>query len=276
LSDTEIADLYAAQSTFPGTPDNLVADYSLNGNGTDDTQFGNHAELGDGAAATSNRHGWGSNALVGAAKADNSIALQSDYTTISFWVKPNSFPAAARYTCSPTAAGRSAGKSRCPRTANRYLPPIPAALVAAIWTPVRRSAVGAWTHVVMVHDGTKDIIYFNGAQVAEKNVAGAFDKTRHPLGIGYDPIDNGGFFRRRHRRRADLQRSPRRFCCGRLVQCPKPGEPVVGGPLVAHYAFSGNSRDETAYNNHASNAGLGKDRFGKANKAAAFNGTSRK
>jgi chitodextrinase len=46
----------------------------------------------------------------------------------------------------------------------------------------------------MTHDGAKDIIYFNGVKVNEKNVTGSLDPTTKPLGIGYDPIDNGGFF----------------------------------------------------------------------------------
>ena len=46
----------------------------------------------------------------------------------------------------------------------------------------------------MVHDGAKDIIYFNGVKVNEKNAAGSLDATTHPLGIGFDPIDNANYF----------------------------------------------------------------------------------
>ena len=46
----------------------------------------------------------------------------------------------------------------------------------------------------MTHDGAKDIIYFNGVQVNEKNTVGALDVTTKPLGIGFDPIDNNYFF----------------------------------------------------------------------------------
>jgi hypothetical protein len=50
------------------------------------------------------------------------------------------------------------------------------------------------THVVMVHDGSSDVIYFNGNKVNAKAVSGMLDDTQHPLGIGWDPIDKGGFF----------------------------------------------------------------------------------
>jgi predicted RNA-binding protein with TRAM domain len=54
--------------------------------------------------------------------------------------------------------------------------------------------VGVWTHVVMTHNGTMDRIYMNGAQVNEKAYSGALNKTSHPFGIGYDPIDKGNYF----------------------------------------------------------------------------------
>jgi hypothetical protein len=53
---------------------------------------------------------------------------------------------------------------------------------------------GAWTHVVMTHDGVNDKIYFNGLEVASKAVAGTLNSTTHPLGIGYNPIDGGNYF----------------------------------------------------------------------------------
>ncbi|MCK6690608.1 MAG: fibronectin type III domain-containing protein, partial [Thermoanaerobaculia bacterium] len=54
--------------------------------------------------------------------------------------------------------------------------------------------VGEWRHVVMVHDGALDKIYFNGAKVAEKNVAGALKNTTKLLGIGYNAVDGGNVF----------------------------------------------------------------------------------
>lgn len=85
--------LYNTQAKFPGVENALVASYSLNGNGTDTTQFKNNAILDSKATAAANRHGWASNAISGAARAENSAALQSDFTTISFWVNPKTLPA---------------------------------------------------------------------------------------------------------------------------------------------------------------------------------------
>lgn len=54
--------------------------------------------------------------------------------------------------------------------------------------------VGKWSHVVMTHDGTNDVIYVDGVMANQKPYAGALGTTTHPLGIGYDPIDNNNFF----------------------------------------------------------------------------------
>jgi hypothetical protein len=53
---------------------------------------------------------------------------------------------------------------------------------------------GKWTHVVAIHDGTKDKIFINGTLANSKDVAGALNDTEFPLGIGFDAIDNGSFF----------------------------------------------------------------------------------
>ncbi|MBK9015728.1 MAG: T9SS type A sorting domain-containing protein [Saprospiraceae bacterium] len=136
-------------------------------------------------------------------------------------------------------------------------------------------SLGQWTMVTMTHDGTSDKIYFDGVEVATKFVGGALDKTKYPLGIGYDPIDNGGYF---DGSLDDVQiynvaLSATEIAALYAAQNPIP---TIGGNLVADYPFSGNAKDATAYHNDAtvSGAQLTTDRFGKNNKAYAFNGTS--
>lgn len=53
---------------------------------------------------------------------------------------------------------------------------------------------GTWTHMVMVHDGTKDYIYVNGNLANSKDSPGDLATTVHPLGIGFDPIDVANYF----------------------------------------------------------------------------------
>ena len=95
-------------------------------------------------------------------------------------------------------------------------------------------ALNTWTHVAMVHDGVKDIIYINGAPANEKNAAGALDKTKHPLGIGYDPIDNGGFF---DGSLDDVKLFNRALSAGEIaaLYATQNVAPVIPGNLVADY-----------------------------------------
>jgi chitodextrinase len=277
FTGVEVAALYAAQSLFPGIPDNLVADYSLNGDGADNSQFGNHAALDDAATAVANRHGWGTNALSGAATAANSAALQSDFTTINFWVNPTTFPVSGEVFLFSNGGWQERLKISLPSHGKPVFTTHSDGACCSDMDSGTPLTIGQWTMVTMVHDGTNDKIFFDGVLMSEKLVAGALDKTKHPLGIGYDPIDNGGFF---DGALDDVQiynvaMSDAEIAALFDTQNP---EPTVGGDLVADYPFSGNAYDATDYHNNASASGaqLGNDRFGQANKAYSFNGLSDK
>ena len=275
LSDAEIAGLYATQSTSPAAPGNLVANYRLNGNGDDASQFGNHAATDASATAEDNRFGWGANALKGHATADNSVALQSDFTTISFWVKPASFPASGEVFLLSNGGWQERWKISMPGHGKPVFTTHSNGACCSDLDSGTPLTLDAWTHVVMVHDGIQDIIYFNGVKVNEKNAAGALDKTKHPFGIGYDPIDNGSIF---DGSLDDVQIYNNALTGPEVaaLYAAQNTVTVVPGNLVADYKASGNGNDATAYNNHATVQGaqLTKDRFGKANQAYAFNGVN--
>ena len=272
LSEADIAAAYAQQSTFPGTAIPLVASYPLNGNGNDDTQRRNHAELKD-AIPVANRHGWGSNAIQGSALADNSPALQSDYTTIAFWVNPSSFPGSGEVFLLSNGGWQERWKISLPSHGKPVFTTHSGGACCSDMDSGTPLALNTWTHVTMVHDGSKDIIYFNGVKVNEKNVSGALDDTKYPLGIGFDPIDNGGFF---DGALDDILIFDQALDAAQIaaLYAVQSQAPVIPGELVANYPFGGNSLDATDYNNHAAGASYGKDRFGKTNKAAAIGGTA--
>lgn len=273
LTDAEVGALYTTQATFPGAPSDLVARYDLNGNGRDASQFENDAHPDGAATAVANRHGWGGNALQGFATADNSAALQSDFTTISFWVKPNAFPGSGEVFILSNGGWQERWKISLPSHGKPVFTTHAGGACCSDMDSGTPLTIGTWTHVTMVHDGSKDLIYFNGVKVNEKNAPGALDKTRYPLGIGYDPIDNGGFF---DGALDDVQIYNRALSDAEIaaLYAAQNPAPVVPGNLVADYPASGNADDATAYNNHAAVLGaqLTKDRFGKSNRAYAFNG----
>ncbi|MBK8566325.1 MAG: hypothetical protein IPN76_24060 [Saprospiraceae bacterium] len=269
LSATDVATKYAQASTFPGTATTLVAEYKLNGTGTDETQLHNDAFVA--GVPVANRHGWGGNAMEGFAVAENSAALQSDNTTISFWVKPNSFPGSGEVFILSNGGWQERWKISLPSHGKPVFTTHSGGACCSDMDSGTPLALNTWTHVVMVHDGTKDIIYFNGVQVNEKNAPGALDKTKYPFGIGFDPIDAAGFF---DGALDDLHIYNVALSATDIaaLYAAQNATPTVAGNLVAHYAFSGNSLDETDYHNNADYAVYGKDRFGKANKAASFDG----
>ncbi len=279
LSNADITSLYTAQNTFPGTPTDLVAEYKFAGSANDATQFANHAT--GNATATKDRFGYGANAyqFSGADSliAANSVQLNSDYTTISFWVRPDEFPASGEVYLLSNGGWQERWKISMPNHGKPVFTTHSGGACCSDMDSGTPLTIGTWTHVVMVHDGTKDIIYFNGAQVAEKNVAGALDKTKYPLGIGNNPIDAGGYFKGGL---DDIQVYNRALTGPEVaaLYAAQNTPPAFADDLVANYTFSGNANDATPFSNHAAATGaqLGNDRFNKANQAYAFNGVSDK
>ncbi len=273
LSDAQIASLYAAQAAFPGTATDLVAAYSLNGNGTDDSQFHNDAIVDEDAAATTNRFGWASNAMTGYLTAANSAQLQSDYTTISFWAKPNSFPATGETYLLSNGGWHERWKISLPGHGKPVFTTHANGACCSDMDSGTPLTIGTWTHIVMTHDGVNDIIYFNGVQVNSKAVFGVLDKTKYPLGIGWDPIDDSGDF---DGALDDILIYNRALSTAEIAAlfASQNAAPVVTGNLVADYQFSGNADDATGYKNNAvvQGAQLSGDRFGKANQAYSFDG----
>lgn len=271
LDANEIAQLYAQQSTFGGDSNPIVASYSLNGNGDDDSQYNNDADLSDDARPSANRFGRGSNALSGSAAAANSIALQSDYTTIGFWVKPAGFPGNGEVYLFSNGGWQERLKISLPSHGKPVFTTHSGGVCCSDLDSGTPLTIDAWTYVTMVHDGSQDIIYFNGLKVNAKNVAGALDKTSHPLGIGFDPIDIGGYF---DGAMDDIEIYNKALTDAEILSLyeAQKVEKAIPGSLVANYTFKGNGNDVTDYNNDAEGYVSSKDRFGKSNAAAHFNG----
>ncbi|MBK8111256.1 MAG: T9SS type A sorting domain-containing protein [Saprospiraceae bacterium] len=269
MTETEVNAWYQVEAVFPGTQSDLVASYSMNGNGDDDTDFHNNGITNDEAHGTVNRFGRANNALTGTVTADNSAALQSDFTTISFWVKPTQFPGSGEVFLMSNGGWQERWKISLPSHGKPVFTTHANGACCSDMDSGTPLALNTWTHVAMVHDGSQDIIYFNGVRVDEKSVSGGLDKTQHPLGIGWDPIDKGGIFDGAIDDVAIYNRALSDAEISQLYGDQSVETPIAGN-LVARYAFDNNGTDGTAYNNDAAGYFPGKDRFGKANKGAAF------
>jgi hypothetical protein len=121
--------------------------------------------------------------------------LNSPQTTVSFWANPNAYPEQGEVFLISNGGWQERFKSSLPSSGK------------VVWTTNNTSgisdmdsgdggelAIGEWTHVVLVHDGTNDKIYFNGSKIAEKAVEGDLNSTDDPFGIGYNAVDGGNGF----------------------------------------------------------------------------------
>ena len=269
--------LLATTGAYAQTP---VADYPFSGNANDQSVNANHAAI-NGATPTQDRFGQANSAfdfdgVQAFLQAPNSSVLNSNYTTVSFWVKADEIPAQAEAYLLSFGGWQERWKVSLPNHGK------------LVWTTNNSSGisdmdagggnelpVGVWKHLVFVHDGTKDRIYIDGVQVAEKNVSGTMNATTRPLGIGYNAVDGGNFF---NGALDELQVYNTALDATQIaaLYAAQSTPPVVGQDLVASYAFSNNALDGTAYRNHAQATDVKAvtDRFGYGNSAYAFNGTS--
>ncbi|HNL40025.1 MAG TPA: LamG domain-containing protein, partial [Saprospiraceae bacterium] len=269
--------LLAVSGAFAQTP---VANYTFSGNAQDQSGTSNHASV-SGATLAQDRFGWANNAFHFDGKqsfiqAPNNAALNSDYATVAFWVRVDALPAQGEAYLLSFGGWQERWKISLPSHGK------------VVWTTNNSSGIsdmdagdanaltaGPWIHLAFVHDGTKDIIYKNGVQVAEKNVSGTLNGTAYPLGIGFNPIDNANFFN------GDLDEIlifNSALTAGDIATLfsQQSTTPTIAQGLVASYAFAGNTLDGTPFKNHAAAADVtpATDRFGYGNGAYSFNGTS--
>lgn len=280
LNDAAVASMYTVQSTFPGTATDLVADYPFAGNTDDRSQFLNHL-LASGVHPTTDRFSYASNAYhfdgTASLVASNSVQLNSDYTSISFWVKPDELapPGSEVYLLS-NGGWQERWKISLPDHGKVVFTTNYENGISDLDAGGGNElTVGTWKHVVMVHDGLKDKIFVNGVLANSKDVLGKLNDTRHPLGIGYNPVDVGNYFKGSldevqvyNRALSDAEVA--------VLYATQNQAPNIADELVANYTFDGSTADETPFHNNAeaNGAQLGSDRFGKANHAYGFNGLS--
>ncbi|KAA3632233.1 MAG: LamG domain-containing protein, partial [Bacteroidetes bacterium] len=279
LSAGEIETLFNTQSVEPVLPNAIVADYSFSGDGRDGSGFGNHG-LGTDVANATDRFGYGNSAMSfngtsSTFEAPNSAQLNSDYVSIGFWVKVNALPASGEVYLMSHGGWQDRFKISLPSHGKPVFTTNATSGISDMDSGDGNALVeGVWTHVAMIHDGTKDRIYINGALANEKDVEGTLNPTEHPLGVGFNPIDGGNYFdgvfdevQIINYALSDLE-----VAAAFAIQSTFPGDPDDN--LVAEYLFSGDANDGSQFGNHAINNGAAPamDRFGLASNAMEFTG----
>jgi chitodextrinase len=280
MTDQEVSDLYDAQSTANIDPTNLVADFPFAGDATDVSQFGNNGVI-DGAFTMKDRFGYGGNAyrFSGAEgiTASNSVAYNSDFASVSFWVNVAELPAQGEVYLLSYGGWQQRWKISLP---SHGKPVFTTNGDFGCCSDMdsgdgNELQVGVWTHVVMVHDGLKDKIFMNGDLVNEKDVVGKLNPTGHPFGIGYDPIDVANYFDGAldEVQLYNVGLTDQEVADLYAVQSTPPAPTAT---LVADYQFGGNALDATEFRNNGQVNGaiLSVDRFGRANNSMTFDGVA--
>ncbi|MCK6693009.1 MAG: LamG domain-containing protein, partial [Thermoanaerobaculia bacterium] len=205
-------------------------------------------------------------------RAKNAAHLNSANTTISFWVNPKEFPAQGEVYLLSFGGWQERWKISLPSHGKPVFTTHPGFCCVDMdsGTPL---TIGAWTHVAMVHDGSKDIIYFNGVKVNEKSATGALDATTYPLGIGYNPIEKNLYFNGALDEVMIFDQALDAAQIAALYTAQNT-PPAVPQGRVAFYGFSGNGFDNSAFGNHADifSGSLTTDRFGYGNSALLCDG----
>ncbi|HJW31005.1 MAG TPA: LamG domain-containing protein, partial [Saprospiraceae bacterium] len=251
---------------------------TFDGKATDASVNANHAAV-HGALWTQDRFGVANHAFAfdgvqSYLTAPNSSHLQTPATSVSFWVRVDELPAQGEVFLLSNGGWQERWKISLPSHGK------------PVWTTNHTNGisdmdsgtplvVGQWTHLVMVHDGTNDLIYINGAMVATKAVVGDLNATTQPLGIGFDPIGGGLYFKG--------AMDEVRIYDGALdanqvlaLYTAQSASPVFAPGVVANYSFSGNLTDNSSFANNAKGEDVTfvPDHFGFGRKAIQFNGTT--
>ena len=278
LSDTAIQDLFTTMSANPAAESDLVAQYNFTGNTNDGSQFGNDL-TNDGATLTADRFNYGGHAyqfdgISASMAAPNSSALNSPTATVSFWVNVTELPAQGEAYLLSNGGWQERWKISLPSHGKPVFTTNYESGISDMDSGDGNALVpGTWTHVAMVHDGSKDLIYMNGTLANEKEVAGNLNSTNYPFGVGYNPIDGGNYF---NGALDDIQLFNRALTAEEIAALygMQSTEVTYTDTLVADYAFDGNGNDGSVYANPAtiSGAQFGNDRFNRSNHALVFDG----
>ena len=278
LTAAEITALYTVQSAVPTIANARVAAYSFNGTGFDSSAYANHATLTN-VKMTTDRFGFGAKAYefggVSGIKAANSAALNSPTTTVSFWVRVNALPASGEAFLFSYGGWQERLKVSVPSHGKVVFTTNYAGGISDMDAGDGNALpVGIWKHVVVTHDGANDKIFIDGVRKATKAVVGNLKNTTNPLGIGYDPIDNGAYF---NGAMDEIQVYNYALTEGEVtaLYAVQSISPAVAADLVADYSLNSSGRDASQFSNTATGkATATANRFNYGSNAMTFNGVN--
>jgi len=181
-----------------------VAHYTFSGNANDTTTFANHGEV-FGATLVEDRFG-NANSAYEFDGVDNYILVPqsmslntSDYLTLSFWLTVPEFVTEGEYYLISQGSWNGRWKTSLPSHGKTvFTTKVADGDISDMDSDPEVLALDTWTHVVMVHDGTNNDIYFNGILAATKERPGMLASgNTDSLTIGRESTKWGNYFKGR-------------------------------------------------------------------------------
>ena len=257
-----------------------VAHYTFSGNANDETTYANDGEV-FGATLVEDRFG-NANSAYEFDGVDNYILVPqstslntADYVTLSFWIMVQEFAATGEYYLISHGSWDGRWKASLPSHGKTvWTTKVADGDISDMDSDPEVLPLDTWTHVVMVHDGTNNDIYFNGILASTKERAGTLASgNTDSLTIGRESTKWGNYFKGRLDDISIFNYGMNATEVKALYDVESE-EPVGEPGLVAYYTFSGNANDETTNGNDGEvfGATLVEDRFGTANSAYEFDG----
>ena len=262
----------------PSYDKGLVAHYSMNANAKD-LIGSNHGSI-NGATPVTNRHGYREKALSFNGNGDHisvpeKSELEANSHTISLWINSNNWQSGDLI----SKDGESSNRQWLVGTQGTS-----GQIRSHVWTNhglfMRDSSntlsTQNWHHVLQTWDGNKLSLYLNGILDHSLNAPGTLVAGNQPLRIGGGSISGSSpFYFNGYIDDVRIYNRPMSSEEVSKLYNYEKEDPFKDG-LVAHYPFNGNASDISDSGNMASVVGatLTNDRFGNANSAYAFNGTT--
>jgi len=181
-----------------------VAHYTFSGNANDETTNANDGQV-FGATLVEDRFGAANSAYEFDGVDDYILVPQSmslntsDYVTVSFWLTVPEFVVTGEYYLISQGSWNGRWKASLPSHGKTvWTTKVADGDISDMDSDPEVLPLDTWTHVVMVHDGTNNDIYFNGILAATKERAGTLASgNTDSLTIGRESTLWGNYFKGR-------------------------------------------------------------------------------
>jgi hypothetical protein len=264
------------QQEYTSSVPSLVAHYPFTGNANDISSNANHGTV-TGATLTADRFGnansaYSFNGSGNYIEIPNSASLESHATTQAYtqmcWMKITGMPAGFAPLIAKSNAAGSTFMYRMYADANNLTQTVNGYGISTDRSASFTFSNNVWYQVATTYDGANMKFYVNGNLIGTSAIAVSINANSLPLVLGADFPGSAEYFQGA----MDEVKIYNTALSPTQIQQEYTSSAQT---LIAHYPFTGNANDAIGTNHGTLNgATLTTDRFGNANSAYSFDGTS--